>query len=207
MTVTEIKREKGHLLRLSFDDGKSVVLDSDFCAEKCIHEGDKIAEHELKEYLEESQYIRAKSRALWLLDRYLYTERRLSEKLSAAGFGESAVKRAISRIKELGLIDDRSLCVRYAEDCARRGISKREAYQKLMSKGFDGKTVRDALDGTEFDEMRQITELLERKYKSRIMNGDINKVYAALVRKGFSYGAVRGVLKNYSEELKYSGDE
>ena len=207
MTVSKISREKGHIVRLEFSDGESAVLDLDFCNEKCIHEGDEIPPERLKEYLAESDYIRAKARAVWLLDRYTYTERRLAEKLKAAKFGEEAVKKAVERLKELGLVDDRGLSARYAEDCARRGISKREAYYKLYSKGFDEKTVRAALDSADFDEAEQINALLERKYARALNSGETEKVYAALVRKGFSYGAVRDALKKYNEELKYSGDE
>ena len=207
MTVTGIKREKGHLVRLNFENGESAVLDLDFFAEKCIHEGDRISPELLKDYLAESEYIRAKSRAIWLLDRYQYTERRLTEKLKAAKFGDEAVTKAVRRLKELGLVDDRNLSARYAGECARRGISKREAYYKLIGKGFDAATVRAALDNTSFDEARQINELIERKYQRRILSGDTEKVYAALVRKGFSYGAVRDALKKYSEQLEYSGDE
>ena len=32
----------------------------------------------------------------------------------------------------------------------------------------------------------------------------MQRVYAALVRKGFSFSAVRNALKKYSEELEYS---
>ena len=85
MTVTELKREKGHLMRVRFEGGESILLDLDFCVEKCIHEGDGISPETVKEYLSESDYIRAKSRAIWLLDRYTYTERRLFETLKTAG--------------------------------------------------------------------------------------------------------------------------
>lgn len=207
MTVNGISREKGHLVKICFENGESAVLDLDFCAEKCIHEGDEISPEKLKEYIAESDYIRAKSRAMWLLDRYQYTERRLAEKLKAAKFGDEAAKKAIDRLKELGLIDDGNLSARFAEECARRGISKREAYYKLTGKGFDAATVRAALDSAGFDEARQINELIERKYQRALTSGDTVKVYAALVRKGFSYSAVRDALKKYNNDLNYSGDE
>lgn len=207
MTVKEISREKGHLLKVSFAEGKHIFLDLDFCREKCIHEGDNLSEEKIKEYLEESDYIRAKARAVWLLDRYSYTERRLFEKLTRAGFEKKAASKALLRLKELGLIDDNNLAVLYAGDCARRGVSKRAAYSKLLAKGFDIQTVKAALDCTDFDEKEQINGLLERKYAKYLAAGETEKVYAALVRKGFSFAAVRDTLKQYNEELMYNGDE
>ena len=206
MTVTELKREKGHLMRVRFEGGESILLDLDFCVEKCIHEGDGISPETVKEYLSESDYIRAKSRAIWLLDRYTYTERRLFEKLKTAGFSEAASGKAVARLKELGLIDDEKSAELYAQDCARRGISKRAAYPKLLAKGFNSATVKAALEKAEFDEAEQISALIEEKYARELAAGDTDKVYAALIRQGFSYGGVRDALKNYSEKLKYNED-
>ena len=207
MKVCFLKRQKGHTVKVGFDSGEEVLLDLDLCVQKCIHEGDEVTESDLSEYIAESHYIRAKSRALWLLDRYQYTERRLYEKLKTAGFPDTACKKAIDRLKELGLIDDSSLAVRYAEDLSRRGISKRAAYQKLLAKGFSRDTVNSAIQDTEFDEQGQIKEIIRSKYAKKICDGEVDKVYSALIRKGFSYGAVRDALKEYSEELKYSGEQ
>lgn len=206
MTVADIKREKGHIVRLSFEGGESAVLDLDFCAEQCIHKGDSISPEKLKEYIAESDYIRAKSRAMWLLDRYNYSSRRLEEKLKKAGFSAAACNRAIERLVELGLLNDGNLAQLYAEDFARRGVSKREAYGKLILKGIPPEAVKRALDGAEFDEPQQIEMLIEKKYARRLLEGETDKVYAALIRKGFSYGAVRDALKKYSEELEINGE-
>ena len=44
----------------------------------------------------------------------------------------------------------------------------------------------------------------EKKYKNKLTDKKAKeKVFAALIRKGFSYGAVREVLKKYIEELEY----
>ena len=207
MTVKSIRREKGHAARIEFDGGESILLDLDIVTEKCIHEGDTLEDHRIKEYRSESEYVRAKSRALWLLDRYTYTERRLYEKLKAARFGDEASARAIARLKELGLLDDKALAARYAEECAARGISKREAYAKLLQKGLRSSDIKAALENTVFDQADQLHTLIERKYARRLAAGERDKVFAALVRKGFSYSAVREALKVFGEEVEYSGDE
>lgn len=206
MTVTALTRIKGHLVRVSFSNGKSILLDAGLCAEKCIHEGDGLTEEKIEEYVLESDYLRAKSRALWLLDRYNYSERRLFEKLKQAGFSHEASARTLARLKELGVIDDTSLALSYAGELSRRGVSKREAYGKLYAKGFCADTVKRALEDAGFDETAQIKQLLDGKYKAKITAGDTEKVYAALVRKGFSFSAVRNALKEYVSELEYIGD-
>ena len=206
MIITDLKPAKKHLLCISLSNGESLLLDSDLCAEKCLHTGDEMTAEKIKEYTAESDYIRAKSRALWLLDRYQYSERRLMEKLMSAGFGRQASEHAVNRLKELQVISDEALACRFAEECARRSISKREAYQKLRLKGFSSDTVNSALENARFDECSQITSLLEKKYKAKLLSGETDKVYAALIRKGFSYQSVRECMKKYSEELEFSGD-
>lgn len=207
MTVTDLISKKGHLISVEFSGGESVLIDKDVLIEECIHKDDELTPERVKELKIKSDYVRAKQRALWLLDRYVYTERRLKDKLKSAGFSEDISQKAVERLKELGVIDDSALALRFAEECSGRGISKRAAYAKLMQKGFDSKTIKQALQSTAFDEQEQLKELIERKYASKIAEGEAEKVYAALIRKGFSYNAVRSALKSYLEELDYSGDE
>ncbi|MBR6902555.1 MAG: regulatory protein RecX [Clostridia bacterium] len=207
MTVTDLISKKGHLISVEFSGGESVLIDKDVLIEECIHKDDELTPERVIELKTKSDYVRAKSRALWLLDRYQYTERRLIDKLKSAGFSEDVSQKAVERLKELGVIDDNGLALRFAEECRSRGISKRAAYLKLMQKGFDSDTIKQALENTDFDEQEQLKELIERKYASKIAEGETEKVYAALIRKGFSYNAVRNALKSYGEELDYSGDE
>lgn len=207
MTVTDLISKKGHLISLEFDNGESVLIDKDVLIEECIYKDDELTPERVRELEEKSHYVRAKQRALWLLDRYQYTERRLKDKLKSAGFSEEISQKAVERLKELCVINDNGLALRYAEECSTKGISKRAAYLKLMQKGFDSETIKQALESTDFDEQTQLKELIERKYASKIAKGETQKVYSALIRKGFSYGAVRSALKNYSDELDYSGDE
>lgn len=207
MTVTGLSSKKGHLVSIELSGGESVLIDKDVVTEECIHEDDELTPERVRKLKEKSDYVRAKSRALWLLDRYQYTERRLKDKLRSAGFSDEISQKAVERLKELGVIDDSALALRFAEECSGRGISKRAAYAKLMQKGFDSGTIKEALQSTDFDEREQLKELIERKYASKIAEGETGKVYAALIRKGFSYNAVRNALKSYGEELDYSGDE
>ena len=122
MTVTDLISKKGHLISVEFDNGESVLIDKDVLTEEYIHKEDELTPEKVKELKEKSDYVRAKSRALWLLDRYQYTERRLKDKLKSAGFSEVISQKAVERLNELGVINDNDLALRFAEECSRRGI-------------------------------------------------------------------------------------
>lgn len=208
MTVTEITREKGHLNKIIFDDGTVSFVDIDVVSEECIRVGTKITEEKLKELKSLSDYVRAKSRVLWYLDRSDHTEKGLYDKLIKAKFSPEASAKVISNLVEYGLLDDNRYAKRYAERLFEANTSKRQIYYKLCEKGISRELAKETVDALPTDETEQIKALIEKKYKNKLNDKEsVKKVYSALIRKGFSFGSVKDVLKNYEEELKYTDGE
>ena len=200
MQIEAIKKDKLHLVKICFADGSEVLIDKSVCAERCLSVGMELDEDALRELAFDSDYTRAKSRAVWYLDRSDHTEKGLYEKLLRAGFSKEASAKVIARFVEVGLLNDE----RYAENLASRlmeaNVSKREAVQKMLIKGVPYDLIKQVLSENETDEQAQIKNLLDKKYRTKLMGADgAQKVFAALVRKGFSYGAVREALKSYVE--------
>ena len=207
MKVTAIKPDKKHLTKLLLDEDSEILIDSGVLGESGITTGSDITEEELKKLKYESELRRAKSRALWYLDRMDYTEKALYEKLIKAGFGKRASAAVIARFCELGVIDDRRYAERLAERLKETNVSKREAMHKMLLKGLSYDLIKEILDSDETDEEEKIKNLLEGKYARKLAEEKgAEKVYAALVRKGFSYSAVRTAMKNYTEQLEFCED-
>ena len=199
MLITDTKKDKLHLTKITLSDGSEVLIDNDVCYEKCLKIGTEISD--LDDLIFESNYRRAKSRAIWYIDRADHTEKALFEKLLRGGFPQRESAKVIARLKEVGLLDD----LRYAENYANRliesNVSKREALQKMLSKGVPYDMAKSVLEETETDELSQIKNIIEKKYRTNLtLENGVQKVYAALVRKGFSYDAVKTALKTYIEE-------
>ena len=201
MCIIEIKKDKLHLMRLFLNDGSEVLIDKDVCSQKCLNKGMELDEQALQGLIFESDYQRAKSRAVWYLDRMDHTEKALYDKLLRAGFKPKPCAKVIARLKEVGLLDDNRFAENYANRLIESNVSKREALQKLLLKGVPYDLAKSVLEETETDELSQIKNLIEKKYKNKLLaeNG-VQKVYAALVRKGFSYGAVKTALNEFIEE-------
>lgn len=205
MRVTALQKEKKHLMRIAFEDGGELSLDIDVCSDNAIGVGSELSEEDIKKLSFESNYQRAKSRALWYLDRADHTEKALYTKLLRAGFEKHASAAVIARLTELGVVDDRRFAERFAERCCENNISKREALHKMLEKGVAYDIAKQVLEEQECDEGEQLSALIEKKYAYKLSqpNG-MQKVYAALVRKGFSYAAIRTALKKYNDELEFS---
>ena len=181
MKISDIIKEKKHLCRLIFTDGKEVLIDIDVCSNYCLKAGDFLSEEKLRELVETSDYDRAKSRALWYLDRSWLTEKALYDKLCRGGFNKKASAKVIVRLKELGFLDDRKYAEFFAEKCIESNISKRETYQKMLLKGVPRDMAKEVLDNLEPDEKEQIKELLEKKYRTKLQNPEnVKKVYGTI---------------------------
>ena len=103
MQITEISRQRKHLVKVKLSCGKEFYLDSDFAAQSAIRVGQNTDEPTICKWLSESDYVRAKSRALWFLDRADHSEKALYDKLLRADIPSKACAKAIARLKELGL--------------------------------------------------------------------------------------------------------
>ena len=133
-----------------------------------------------------------------------YTEQALYEKLLKAGFSKKTSAAVLAKLCEFGLIDDRRYAERMAERCKENNISKREAMHKMLLKGVPYDLAKEMLEETDTDEEEQIKNLLEGKYAYKLtQEKGAEKVYAALVRKGFSYSSVRSAMKKYTEQLEF----
>ncbi len=208
MTILDIIRQKGHLYKVILSDETSFLVDKDVCENIPLVKGKELSSEEITEILKLSDYERAKSRALWFLDRGSRTEKGLYEKLVAGGISPAACAKAVARFKELGLIDDRRFARNFAERCLESNISKRQTYQKLMQKGVPKDIIKEVLDSTETDETAQVLAVIKRKYANKLdTKENTAKVVAALMRKGFMYPAVKEALRVYGEELEYIDGE
>ncbi len=150
--------------------------------------------------MEDTEYKKAKGRALWYLDRMDYSEKALYEKLVSKGFSKEVSSRVLAYLCEYDLVNDRRYAERLCERLMESNISKRAAYQKMLLKGVPSTLAKELLFEDTCDETEKIIEVIRKKYSYKLEgeNG-YQKVYAALVRKGFSYGDVKTALKKYLE--------
>ncbi len=200
MLITQIsERRKG--ITLVVADGQEFLLNSDTLYSSGLSVGMNVEHDVLLKLKKQSDEERAKSRALWYLSRGDHSKKALLEKLYR-NFPQDASIKAVERMEELGLIDDLRYATNVASSLSSTNTSDREIVRKLFAKGVPSELAKQVVSELESDSSAQIRQLLERKYSRRLIDEDgVRKVYAALIRKGFSHSDVRAALREYSENL------
>ena len=199
MKIVSLKDRRKSLTAVTLEDGRELLLDSETVVINNLAPGVHLDDPDALVY--ESDLKRAKSRALWYLSRSDLSEKKLKEKLTQGGFKPKACEAAVLRMKELGLINDERLAERLYEYLSSTGASKKEIIYKLQNKGIPYQTVKYLAEEDTSDESEKVKNLIETKYASKLKDeGGVQKVFAALLRKGYSYSDVRSALNAYLDE-------
>lgn len=194
---------------VSFDKKRSkIYLDGEYAfllykgeiRQYCIEQGAELSEDVYEEILCTVLPKRAKLRAMNLLQKQDYTEKKLRDKLHDGCYPDSCINEAVDYVKSYHYIDDR----RYATDYVQYYMSLRSRNRiemDLMKKGIARDLISDVMTACyEFAdpqiEIKQATELLHKKhYDSKTADmKEKQRIMGFLYRKGFSQDVIHKVL-------------
>ena len=156
----------------------------------------------------------AKRRAMHLLGGRDYGRNELVEKLKANYSEETAVTVA-DLMCEYGYVND----ARYAEKLAKQYITVRKygksrAALMMRQKLLDQETIEAALEPyTSEDITTEIAGLLRKKYYDKLFlegiegKKEMQKVVAALARRGYGYGDIKSALYILKDEINDTEEE
>ena len=128
------------------------------------------------------------------------SEKELVERLRQKGFSEQAVQDALEYLKEKGFIDNERLArslKRYAEEVKLLGVSGSKGF--LRQRGIPEKIIRDVIRSEDQEEIERAKKIAEKKLRTLGDHPDNKireKLWRLLVRKGYSSGTVRQILRN-----------
>ena len=159
---------------------------------------------------EEKLLQRCKERSLYLLTGTAKTERRLKEKLEKSQrYTEDVIAKTIAFLKEYEYLNDYQYALRYLEENGGKR-SLRDMKAKLFQRGVDSASLAEAIEAFQEKQREEennpervaLLNCLEKKKKSLDLTDpkDKKKLYAFLMRKGFSYDLIRESL-SLEEEL------
>lgn len=208
MKIIKILPRRGRIYEVRLSDGTYINLDRAYADRLGLAEGMSISEEKADAMEDESDLIRCKNRAMYYLSQSDFSEKKLKEKLLAAGFEERFVLSAIERLKELSYINDENYSVRYLEKCQAAGLSRRQSIEKMVKAGISREKAKEMCVYSSENEQEIIRRLIDTKYRSKINDADgIKKITASLCRRGFAFSDIRAVINEYSDALSEMNEE
>ena len=206
MIVSDIVSRNKSRVSIFLDGEIAFVLYKGDLRRYGLEAGKEISGEDYDEIMREVLPKRALDRSYKLLLAKDYTERQLREKLENDGYPEEIIEKTVAQLKKEKYLDD----ARYAEnfiyfrakeksksrlfmDLASRGVSRDEAesiYERL-------------LDAGDIDEEEEAAlRFLKKKHvnPSDLEYEEREKLFASMMRKGFSYDSVKRALKQMEEE-------
>lgn len=156
----------------------------------------------------------AKRRAMHLLAAREYGRNELIDKLRN-NYSEQTAETVADLMCEYGYVNDE----RYAEKLARQYIAvkkygKSRAAQMMRQKGLDSDTIEAALGCYSTEDITgEICSILRKKYADKLFLGglegrkEMQKVVAALARRGYSYSNIKSALYIIQEESDDNREE
>jgi regulatory protein len=188
----ELKGAGGETVRVHLSDGSSFMVHGEIAEREAIRADRELTADEIASLKTRSEIVFARQGALNLLSRSPQTRKGLLQKLRLRGFSEDAARCAVSRMIELGYIDDRS----YAESWVSARLDSRAEGWKALSKGLVQRGVPRAVA----DEVvsRLCTDEVELEKARRLVSGlPPRKAAARLTARGFRSRTIGRALREH----------
>lgn len=170
-------------------------------AELGVKRGVELTEDIAEEVMRRSQYVQARESALRSLARRPRSRADLRRRLKTKGFDQSIVDALLDELEALGYLNDSEFARLYAEQAVKRGrAGPRGIEAKLRQQGVASEIARQAVaeamaGADEFDMACQIASKRMRALQSLDPVTQRRRLYAYLLRRGFSYEAVQYALE------------
>lgn len=199
MKITSIEQFKGKTLKVSFESGEPIFINSDIAAEYHLQKDIDIPQSGIDDIVRANDTRRAKERALYLLDNRDYSYAELFKKL-AENYDEDICYEVLNRLAEIGCIDDRRYARYLAEKlCTVKKYGYFKAREEMRLKGLSRDIIEEALADYSEDCSERVLELIDKKY-ARYLTDDkgVKKVKAALARLGYSFADINAAISEYT---------
>ena len=187
MIVTALEPVGKTRVQVFLDGEKAFVLYRNEAYRMGIREGESLSEQAYAEIMQEILPKRARLRCMNILKSADKTEWQLRAKLRQGGYPKEIEDIAIEYVRSFHYIESRS-----------QTKSKRQIVQDLKAKGVSSEDIEAAYEQAEGNSEEETILALAKKKRMNLENPtaeEQQKYYVFFMRKGFSYAAVRKVLR------------
>lgn len=182
--------EDGSILRL----GESEVIDF------ALYAGKELTDREAEALLDSVRRSGLKEKALDLLTRKPQSRKELERKLKEWGAGEAESAALCDRMEELGYLNDASYAAQVVRYYSAKGFGEKKLRDELYRRGIPREMWDDALEQAQ-DPTEAIDAFVSKKLAGKDLDRkQLQKVSAALARRGYSWSDINDALRRYGAE-------
>ena len=195
------KRVPGRWLA-ALEDGSILRLGEAQVADFALYAGMELTEEQAQALLEAARRDGLKEKALELLSRKPLSRRELEQKLEQWGAEAESRDALCGRLEELGYLDDAAYARRVVSHFSARGFGVKKLRDELYRRGVPRELWDEALEGAE-DPAEAIDAFLARKLAGKEADRrELQKVSAALARRGYGWSDISDALRRYGAETE-----
>lgn len=208
MVIQELKpsqRVQGRWLAM-LENGSILRVGQQEIADFALYAGRELTEEEAAALTAGLRSRQMRERALELLSRKPQSRRELTRKLNEWGAGPEEADAVCDRMEELGYLNEAAYAARIVEVYSARGFGEKKLRDELHRRGVPREEWDEALARVE-DSTQAIDDFLQKKLTG--WTGDrkqLQKVTAALARRGFSWSDIRDALARYETGIDIEYD-
>ncbi len=194
MEITDFRYKKSGDAVITLENGEKYELDGDTAYIKGYKRGTLLTEDALFELKTLCEDFFAYKRAALSVAAGENSKAGLIRKLRAKGATESAAKKAVDRLAEMGFLDESayavSLCKSYGIN---KALGRSRVLNELYAHGIPRDIAAEAADKTLLPDEENIENYIAKKLKTADLSSP--KTAAALHRAGYPYSTINHYIK------------
>lgn len=201
MIITAIKQISSDMLIVSLDGGEEIKTSLGAVTELRLYTGRELDEEQLSRLKYLSERDRARAKGLELISRRMLSVRELEQKLVQKGISEEAAHDCALWLEENRFLDDEAYASALARHYSAKGYGAGRLKHELSRRGVERELWDEAIE-----QMPENTDKIDRFIAARLKDSSdreqINKVSAALFRRGFSWEEIRQALRRFDADTE-----
>ncbi len=201
--ITKLERQKHNANRISiFVDGQySFSVSDELAALYRLAAGMQLENAFLSRLMEEDESKRALSASFMHLSHSEKSEKQMRDFLAKKEFSQTAIQQAITRLQELGYLNDAALAENFISGS--KTLGRRAIEYKLREKGIDYEIIQNSLKALDEEDQFTCAKALAEKQAERYRKAEgklrRQKIRDFLARRGFEWDTITDVLNEISE--------
>lgn len=201
MIITAIKQISSDMLIVSLDGGEEIKTSLGAVTEMRLYTGRELDEEQLSRLKYLSDRDRARAKGLELISRRMLSVKELEQKLVQKGISEEAAHDCALWLEENRFLDDEAYASALARHYSAKGYGAGRLRHELSRRGVERELWDDAVEHMP-ENTDKIDKFIAARLKDRSDREQINKVSAALFRRGFSWEEIRQALRRFDADAE-----